>query len=349
MAAPNAGMDLPAQPMTPAEVAAIIGACSARSRTGIRNRALLMLLYRSGLRISEALALRPADVNLERRSLRLLDTKSASRRPAASTRPPMTRWPRWIDTRRQLGFRGGPLFCTLDGTPLPPQYVRNVLGRLAVKAGVDKRVHPHDFQQTFAVELEQAGTPVTVISKLLGHSSVAVTSRYFDHLTNRQAVTALGAVCSCPTWPASRQLQPPRPRDCQAAERYLLQRVQLGRRHVAADELVLLQVAPQPVGLDRRRLAVVVDQQDAHDRGPPGGVQGVLVARLREADGPGVDAVPGPGAALGPPGLDAVALVVDPALDRLAVGEDGGDGGAGEGEPLQEHHAGSPSVAMRSA
>jgi integrase len=44
---------------------------------------------------------------------------------------------------------------------------------------------------TFAVELEDAGTPVTVISKLLGHSRVAVTARYLDHLANSQAVTAL--------------------------------------------------------------------------------------------------------------------------------------------------------------
>jgi site-specific recombinase XerD len=180
--------------MTPAEVASIIGACSAKSRTGIRNRALLTLLYRSGLRISEALALRPSDVNLERRSLRLLDTKSGKPQTRGFHPSADDALARWIDTRRQLGFRNGPLFCTLDGTPLHPQYVRNVLGRLAAKAGIDKRVHPHGFRHTFAVELEQAGTPVTVISKLLGHSSVAVTSRYLDHLTNHQAVSALESV-----------------------------------------------------------------------------------------------------------------------------------------------------------
>jgi integrase len=51
---------------------------------------------------------------------------------------------------------------------------------------------PHK-RHTFAVELEAAGTPVTVISKLLGHSSIAVTARYLDHLTNGQAVDALQA------------------------------------------------------------------------------------------------------------------------------------------------------------
>jgi len=66
-----------------------------------------------------------------------------------------------------------------------------LLRRLAARACITKRVHPHGLRHTFAVELEQAGTPVSVISKLLGHSSVAVTARYLDHLTNGQAVTAL--------------------------------------------------------------------------------------------------------------------------------------------------------------
>ena len=73
-------------------------------------------------------------------------------------------------------------------------YVRGLLKRLARKAGIEKRVHPHGLRHTFAVELEAAGTPVTTISKLLGHSSVAVTARYLDHLTNSQAVAALGSV-----------------------------------------------------------------------------------------------------------------------------------------------------------
>ena len=71
--------------------------------------------------------------------------------------------------------------------PAPPQ----AAGR---QADIDKRVHPHGFRHTFAVELLQAGVDVATISKLLGHSSIAVTARYLDHLTNHQAVTALEAV-----------------------------------------------------------------------------------------------------------------------------------------------------------
>lgn len=98
---------------------------------------------------------------------------------------------RWIETREGIGLRNGPLFCTLEGAPLSDRYIRNLMHRLADKAAIDKRVHPHGLRHTFAVELEQDGKPVTAISKLLGHSSIAVTARYLDHLTNDQAVSVL--------------------------------------------------------------------------------------------------------------------------------------------------------------
>lgn len=191
--APNKGRKYPAEPLAPDEVTAIISRCSRRAPTGIRNRALLTLLYRSGLRVSEILALRPADVDLGRHSIRLLDTKSGKAQTRGFHPSAEDALARWLDTRKALGIgnHGRRLFCTLDSGPLSEDYVRAMLRRLAAKAEVTKRVHPHGFRHTFAVELEAAGTPVTTISKLLGHSSVAVTARYLDHLTNGQAVAAL--------------------------------------------------------------------------------------------------------------------------------------------------------------
>ena len=74
------------------------------------------------------------------------------------------------------------------------QYVRNLLQRLAAKAGVDKRVHPHGLRHTYADELRKAGADVVTISKALGHSDIATTARYLDHLTNGQAVDAVAAL-----------------------------------------------------------------------------------------------------------------------------------------------------------
>lgn len=191
--APNKGRKYPAEPLTPAEVTAILSQCSRRAPTGIRNRALLTLLYRSGLRVSEILALRPSDVDTTRHTIRLLGTKSGTPQTRGYHPTAGDALDRWLDTRAALGIgnHGRKLFCTLDGGPLSADYVRGLLRRLAARAGVTKRVHPHGLRHTFAVELEDAGTPVTVTSKLLGHSSVAVTSRYLDHLTNGQAVAVL--------------------------------------------------------------------------------------------------------------------------------------------------------------
>ena len=189
--APNADKPYPAELLTPDEVHAMIALCSPRAPTGIRNRAMLMLLYRSGLRVSEVAGLKPSGVNLAKHSLRLLDTKSGEAQTRGFHPSATDALARWMDTRKELGIKGGTLFCTLAGTPVHEQYVRNLLHRLGAKAGVDKRVHPHGLRHTFAYELQEAGTPVVVISKLLGHSSIAITARYLDHLSNAQAIDAL--------------------------------------------------------------------------------------------------------------------------------------------------------------
>lgn len=59
---------------------------------------------------------------------------------------------------------------------------------------MDKRVHPHGLRHTYAEELCRAGADVVTISKLLGHSSIAVTARYLDHLSNGEAISALAAL-----------------------------------------------------------------------------------------------------------------------------------------------------------
>jgi site-specific recombinase XerD len=178
---------LPADVLTTEEVAYIIGQCPLNSATGIRNRAMLTLLYRSGLRVGELLALRPSSLDHDRRAIRVLHGKG----DAASTRY----WhasaddalARWIDKRKALGLNGGPLFCTLHGGPIADAYMRGLVRRLATECGIEKRVHPHIFRHTFAFELERAGTPVSTISKLLGHKRISTTAIYLDHLTNRQA------------------------------------------------------------------------------------------------------------------------------------------------------------------
>jgi integrase/recombinase XerD len=204
---PNKGRGrYPGEPLSKAEVYRLLEGCSLRSVTGIRNRALVMLLVCSGLRVSELLGdeetgrrpLRVSDIDLGRHNIRLLDTKSAEPQTRGFHPDATDALVRWIDARKARGFTGGPMFCTLRGQVLSDDYVRGLLKRLAARAGIEKRVHPHGLRHTYAVELEAAGVPVTTISKLLGHSSVAVTARYLDHLTNRQAISALDSISLFP-------------------------------------------------------------------------------------------------------------------------------------------------------
>src|SRR6059058_6409486 len=76
----NAGRRFPAEILTPDEVRALVKACSGRAPTGVRNRALLVLLYRGGLRVSEALGLHPKDVDRAAGTVTVLRGKGGKRR-----------------------------------------------------------------------------------------------------------------------------------------------------------------------------------------------------------------------------------------------------------------------------
>ena len=185
----NKGKTFPPEPLTPDEVAAIIGGCSPRATTGIRNRALLTLLYRSGLRISEALALKPSDVDLKRHTCRVLHGKGDKARTAPLPTDAADAVDRWLECRKRLGLtRRHPLFCTLKGEPLWDSYVRALCKRLAAKAGVEKRVHPHGFRHGWALGQVESGTSLPVIQQLLGHSSLSTTAIYVSHIAPAKAV-----------------------------------------------------------------------------------------------------------------------------------------------------------------
>jgi site-specific recombinase XerC len=86
--------------------------------TGIQNRALIAVMHRAGLRISEALALRPTDVNQADGTLRALHGKGDKALTVGLDAGAMEAVARWMDRRREFGFRNGPLFCTLAGGPV---------------------------------------------------------------------------------------------------------------------------------------------------------------------------------------------------------------------------------------
>jgi site-specific recombinase XerD len=96
---------------------------------------------------------------------------------------------RWLDCRKRLRLTGRhPLFCTLRGEPLWDSYVRTLCKRLAAKAGIEKRVHPHGLRHGWALAQVQAGTSLNAIQQLLGHRSLHTTSVYLQHIAPAAAV-----------------------------------------------------------------------------------------------------------------------------------------------------------------
>jgi integrase/recombinase XerD len=171
------GQKYPAEILPAEEIQAMLAACNGGA-TGLRNRAMIYTLWRCGLRVSELLALRPSDVSAD--AVRVLHGKGDKARTVGLDSEAAAVLGQWIERRRALGLRG-PLFCTLKGEPLHTNAVRELLKRLAVKAGVQRRVTPHTFRHTFAANAARQ-IPVHYVQDALGHSSLAVTSRYVAHL-----------------------------------------------------------------------------------------------------------------------------------------------------------------------
>ena len=190
--APNRGRRYPPEILTKEEVKALLRGCSTRAPTGVRNRALIAVMYRGGLRLGETLALKPKDVDPAQDTVTVLHGKGDRRRTVGLDPEAMALVERWLDRRRDLGISGrAPLFCTLEGRPLKPSYVRTLLPRLAVKAGIDKRVHPHGLRHTHAAELMWEGVAVPIIQRQLGHASLATTDGYHRSIAPADVIEAM--------------------------------------------------------------------------------------------------------------------------------------------------------------
>lgn len=186
------GRKFPAEPLRPEEVKSLIAACSSRAPTGVRNKALLTTLYRGGLRIGECLALMPKDLNLKQGSIRILHGKGDRARTIGLDPGAWGILQVWLERRLSLGIGTRcPVFCTLKGTPLKTAYVRALLPRLAKRAGIDRRCHPHALRHSFASELVSEGTPLNLVQAQLGHNSLATTDRYVRHLNPIAVVQAM--------------------------------------------------------------------------------------------------------------------------------------------------------------
>lgn len=155
---------------------------------GQRDRALLELLYASGLRVSELVSLNLERVNLDTREIRVWG-KGAKERMVLMGEPAVRALIDYLNEGRPelLGEkRSNALFLNRYGGRLTERSVQIELQEIADKAGIGKRVHPHMLRHTFATHLLDGGADLRVVQELLGHASLSSTQIY-THVSKSQA------------------------------------------------------------------------------------------------------------------------------------------------------------------
>jgi integrase/recombinase XerD len=153
---------------------------------GTKHRAILTTIYASGLRVSEAVALRPADIDSARMVLRVDQGKGRKDRYVMLS-------PRLLEVLRDYWRIERPKPWLFPGDGAGRHITKNAVEQACQKAhracGIDKPVTPHSLRHAFATHLLESGTDVRRIQLLLGHRSLATTSRYLKVATSSLCAT----------------------------------------------------------------------------------------------------------------------------------------------------------------
>jgi site-specific recombinase XerD len=188
----NKGMQYPPDPPRAEEIVLVMRQ-AAHDRHGLRVRALVAVLWRAGLRISEALALNETDIDDCRGSLLIRHGKGDKRREAGMDEFGFEQLAAWLAHR--VSLPPGPLFCVIDGPTRGRRWsataARAELRALAVDAGVRRRFAPHQLRHAHAVELAREGVAINIIQRQLGHTDLGTTSTYLQGIDPSEIIDAV--------------------------------------------------------------------------------------------------------------------------------------------------------------
>jgi integrase/recombinase XerD len=184
--APRPGTYLP-DVLAPEDVERILEIPPADDPIGIRDRAILELLYACGLRVSELVGLDTDRVDLAAQQVRVIGKGNKERRVPMGDEA-RERLHRYRIGPRQAWTAGKPtpaVFVGKRGNRLSRESVWRLVKRWAEAAGVAERVTPHTFRHSFATHLLEGGADLRVVQALLGHASISTTQLY-THLTGER-------------------------------------------------------------------------------------------------------------------------------------------------------------------
>ena len=187
--------------LTQTEAARMLAAVDTTTVQGLRDQAILELVYAAGLRVSEAAGLDLGDMNLSERELRV-EGKGSKERMAYMGEPAAAAMARYLRERhiftgdraarengagRGRGRRSDAVFLNRYGRRLTARSIQRIVKETARRAGLDaERVHTHTLRHSFATHMLDGGADLRMVQELLGHSSPATTQIY-THITQAQA------------------------------------------------------------------------------------------------------------------------------------------------------------------
>ena len=185
----NKGLRFPADPPTVEEIVTVMRA-TGDGRDGARLRALIVVLWRAGLRISEALDLAETDLDRARGAVSVRRGKGGRRREVGMDRWAWEQLGPWLEIRATLPV--GALFCVIRGRTAGRRWessaARKQLRRAAEQAGVRRRFARHQLRPAHAVELAHEGVPLVVIQRQLGHANLGFTSVYLQGIDSAEMI-----------------------------------------------------------------------------------------------------------------------------------------------------------------
>src|SRR5688500_10739161 len=190
----NKGLRYPADPPKIEEIVAVMRTAGEGAH-GRRLRGLIVIMWRAGLRIQEALALTEGDLDHRRGSLLVRRGKGGRRREVGMDAWGWEELHPWLEHRLELPV--GPLFCVINGPTRGRHWssaaARADLRRTAARAAVRRRFAPHQLRHAHAVELAREGVPLIVIQRQLGHSNLGITSVYLQGIDNAEIIETVHA------------------------------------------------------------------------------------------------------------------------------------------------------------
>ncbi len=192
----NRGRKFPPEPVRNEEFAQMLAACvplrpgREHELSALRLRALLVVLFRTGVRISEALDLYEFDMRRDDRALVIRNGKGGKRRIVVVDEWAWAELEFWVKVRQEIP--PGALFPVIRGDkagqPMVSPDVRRQMAALRKRCGMRRRVHPHAFRHGFTVEASREGAGLYAIQRQLGHARLDVTERYLRGIDPMEAL-----------------------------------------------------------------------------------------------------------------------------------------------------------------